>query len=104
MYRTCEKYHNFYLGNQWAGLQSGDEELPVINFIKPIGKYKISIIAQNQMSIVYTATTDDQQLIQICEMLSKFAAAQWEKSKMDTLSWRIIKKCLYYRRSLCIWV
>lgn len=91
MYRSCEKYHNFYIGDQWAGLKSGDEEFPIFNFIKPIGKYKISMIAQNQMSIVYSATDNNPQLTEICSMLSKFAAAQWEKSKMDTLAWRVIK-------------
>lgn len=92
MYRECEKFHNFYSGNQWEGLKSGDEELPIINIIKPIGKYKIAMIAQNQMSIVYNAmNSKDPKLAEICKKLSRFAMAQWEKSKMDMLSWRVIK-------------
>lgn len=92
MYRNCEKYHNFYIGDQWHGLKSGDEELPIFNFIKPVGKYKIALIAQNQMSIVYSAMGGDQEAVTtICKQLSAFAEAQWEKSKMDTLAWRVIK-------------
>lgn len=92
MYRECETFHNFYIGDQWHGLKSGDEDLPIFNFIKPVGKYKISLIAQNQMSIVYSAMGGDTDLVTgVCEALSKFAAAQWEKSKMDTLAWRVIK-------------
>lgn len=92
MYRECEKFHNFYIGDQWHGLKAGNEELPIFNFIKPIGKYKIALIAQNQMSIVYSAMGGDTDTVtQVCKMLSKFAAAQWEKSKMDTLSWKVIK-------------
>lgn len=92
MYRNCEKYHNFYIGDQWHGLKSGDEDLPIFNFIKPVGKYKIALIAQNQMSIVYSAMGGDTEMVtDVCEALSKFAAAQWEKSKMDTQAWRVIK-------------
>lgn len=92
MYRDCEKYHNFYIGDQWHGLKSGDEELPIFNFIKPVGKYKIALIAQNQMSIVYSAMGGDPEVVApVCKQLSKFAEAQWEKSKMDTLAWRVIK-------------
>lgn len=92
MYRECEKCHNFYIGDQWHGLKSGNEELPIFNFIKPIGKYKIALIAQNQMSIVYSAMGGNtEEITDICKMLNKFAEAQWEKSKMDTLSWKVIK-------------
>lgn len=45
MYTLTEKCHRFYEGDQWHGLQSGDEELPVLNFIKPICRYKIAMVA-----------------------------------------------------------
>lgn len=94
MYRECEKFHNFYIGDQWHGLKSDNEDLPIFNFIKPVGKYKIALIAQNQMSIVYSAMgKSNDEMTAICSALSKFAAAQWEKSKMDTLAWKVIKNC-----------
>ena len=34
MYTQAEKCHRFYEGDQWHGLQAGDEELPMLNFIK----------------------------------------------------------------------
>lgn len=91
LYRDTEKAHNFYNGEQWKGIESGGEELPSLNIIKPIGRYKTAIIAQNAMSIVYTSTTEDENTIKICGLLNKYAAQQWEKNKMDTLSWSVIK-------------
>lgn len=91
MYEEAEKCHNFYIGKQWEGLQAGDEDLPMFNFIKPVGKYKISMIAQNLMNIIYSPMNNNPAAANICSKLSEFAASQWEKNKMDTKAWRIIK-------------
>ena len=48
-----ERNWNFYIGNQWKGLKSGGEDLPMMNFIKPIVQYKVSSVAQNAMTAVY---------------------------------------------------
>ena len=37
-----------------ARIKSGGEELPILNIIKGIVKYKVSTVAQNTMSAVYT--------------------------------------------------
>lgn len=51
MYTQAEKCHRFYEGDQWHGLQAGDEELPMLNFIKPICRYKIVMVAMNDTAI-----------------------------------------------------
>lgn len=92
LYRKCEMFHRFFIGDQWHGLKNDGEELPIFNFIKPVGKYKISMIAQNVMSIVYSAMGGEREEIShVCELLNGFAASQWEKSKMDSLAWSVIK-------------
>ncbi|MEF9984259.1 MAG: hypothetical protein RR806_05320 [Oscillospiraceae bacterium] len=91
MYAQSKQNYNFYFGDQWNGCKSGNEELPVLNFIKPVCKYKISMIAQNLMSIVYNNMAEKENDSRICSVLTQFAEAQWEKSKMDSLSWEIIK-------------
>lgn len=90
LYSDTEKYHRFYIGDQWHGLKSSKEELPIFNFIKPVGKYKISMVAQNSMGIVYSHMGGNYP--EVIETLNRFAASQWEKSKMDTLAWRTIKR------------
>lgn len=89
MYSDTERFHHFFAGNQWYKAETGGKELPVLNFIKPTGKYKISLVAQNNMAIVFSDMAGDNQ--ELCEMLNDFAAQTWEKSKMDFVSWEVIK-------------
>ena len=49
-----DRCHRMYNGDQWHGLKSGGEELPMLNFIKGVVKYKVSTVAQNTMSAVCT--------------------------------------------------
>lgn len=92
MYTKTERCHRFYEGNQWHGAKAGGEELPVLNFIKPVVNYKVSIVAMNNTAIIYSAINGQKQAHEICDVLTKFANAQWEKSKMDSKKWEIIKK------------
>lgn len=94
MYTEIEKYHRFYIGDQWYGLKTGNrsrDTIPVSNFIKPVGKYKISMIAQNNMAIVYSSMGNDEATAQLCEYLNILAEKTWEKTKMDTIAWETIK-------------
>lgn len=91
MYNDIKRCHNFYEGKQWQDIQSGGEELPIYNFIKPTGRYKISMIAQNLMSINYSDMSSDEKADSFCELLNVFARQQWERLKMDTISWKVIK-------------
>lgn len=91
MYTLTEKCHRFYEGDQWHGLQSGDEELPVLNFIKPICRYKIAMVAMNDTAILFSPMDDDPQKAEICDALTEFAAAQWEKGKLDSKKWAVVK-------------
>ncbi|MEG1754298.1 MAG: hypothetical protein RR234_10340 [Christensenella sp.] len=90
MYKDAEKNYKFYMGDQWFETNTGGDNLPVFNFIKPTLKYKISMIAQNQMAIDYTDMGADN--ADVTDALNDFAAKQWEKSKLDTLMWGTIKR------------
>lgn len=91
MHQAVKRAHNFYEGNQWEGAKTGGETLPVLNFIKPICKYQIGTVAMNDTAIIYNSMTDDDTLRGVCDALTRFAAAQWEKGKMDSKKWEIIK-------------
>lgn len=91
MYGRVERCHHFYEGDQWHGIKSGGEELPVLNFIRPICTYKIATVAMNDTAVIYSAMDGDAQAAAVCEMLTRFAGAQWEKGKMDSKKWAVIK-------------
>src|SRR5574344_825797 len=43
-----------YSGDQWYGCKTDGEELPVLNFIQPTIKHKISTVSQNNMVAKYS--------------------------------------------------
>ena len=91
MYRRVERCHRFYEGDQWAGIKAGGEELPMLNFIRPICTYKIATVAMVDTAIIYSAMDGDPQAAAVCEALTRFAAVQWEKGKLDSKKWAVIK-------------
>lgn len=87
-----EKAHRFYIGDQWYGLKSGGEELPMFNFIKPIIRFKTSTICQKTMTAVYSPfDIRDEQEKAAAEGLGRYFAKMWELGKMDTVCRRVIK-------------
>ena len=91
VYTNAEKCHKFYIGEQWDGLQSDGEDLPIFNFIKPIVRYKVGTVSQNTMVANYTPFDKTPETQQACELLNVHFAKAWERAKMDSLSWKIIK-------------
>lgn len=91
MYKEAELCHDFYKGEHWKGLESGGEKFPILNYIKPVTKYKVAMIAMNNMAIVYSSMDNDENTKSICKALTDFAAKQWEKCKMDSQIWKVLK-------------
>lgn len=60
-FRQLTKNYNFYMGDQWKGLESGDNAMPMDNIIAPICNYKIGVVNQNNMSIVYSSENVDKE-------------------------------------------
>lgn len=99
----AERCWNFYKGDQWKGLQSGGEELPTLNIIKGTVKHKVATVAQNSMAANFTSMDGDEATAEVCDKLSKFFARCWEKGKLDSHGWNILKEacivsdaCLFY--------
>lgn len=87
-----DKCHRFFNGDQWHGVKADNEELPMLNFIKGVVKYKVATVAQNTMSAVFSPMGNKEaEYINACDALNKHFATMWERSKMDSLSWKIIK-------------
>ncbi len=106
-FEQCEKVHTrmgldedtarayrFYEGDQWYGLESGNEELPVYNFIAPVVKYKTAMVAMNNMCINYNAPFSDESAQRICVSLSDLAMQKWERFKMDSKCWDIVRAAM----------
>lgn len=104
-YTQVNKNHDFYIGRQWKGLESGNMSMPVKNIIKPICDYKVGVVSQNTVSIVFSsANFSDDDLKEIegisfkeqadkeFKILNKYVAKIWEDNNMDSKQWDIIKE------------
>ena len=85
-----------YNGNQWEGAKLGDVEPVQKNFIKPIVKYKVSVIHDNLYAVHYSSQNYENRQFQkeaerYCELLNGYISRLWEKDKMDFKGRRITK-------------
>lgn len=90
-----EQAHRFYEGDQWFGVQAGNEKLPVFNVIKTIVSHKVAVVAQNNLEIVYRPTDavdEDYDLLSAtCEVLNKQASMIWERLKLTRHMWNDVR-------------
>lgn len=96
IYVDTDRNYNFYIGNQWAGAKLGDVEPVVKNFIKPIVKYKLSVIHDNLYAINYSSQNYEnpsfrKEAERYCRILNGYAAKVWEKDKMDFKGRRVTR-------------
>lgn len=96
IYTDTDRNYRMYNGDQWAGAKLGDVEPVQKNFIKPIVKYKISVIHDNLYAINYSSLNYENQEFRktaerVCDMLNSYAARVWEQDKMDFKGRRVSK-------------
>jgi len=95
LYSTVEENHRFFQGDQWHGVKSEGLPTPVFNIIKPVLRYKISSIMQNDVSIIYSCENFDDkdyaQLKRAAELLTTYAKQLWERLKMDYYNEELLK-------------
>ena len=96
IYTDTDRNHRFYNGDQWGGAKLGDVEPVQKNFIKPIVKYKVSVIHDNLYAIVYSSQNNENREFQkeaekYCEMLNRYAGRIWEKDQMDYKGRKVTK-------------
>lgn len=100
---STRKNWNFYLGNQWEGLQTGGEKMPMFNFIKPVVKYKVAVISQNKMAARYIDPESRPEYKGVCEALNKNFEKLWENGKFDVKSWNTVKSAAVVGDAYLFW-
>lgn len=96
IYTDTDRNYRMYNGDQWGGAKLGDVEPVQKNFIKPIVKYKVSVIHDNLYAVIYSSENYRNRAFQqeagrYCEMLNRYAARIWERDQMDKKGRRITK-------------
>ena len=96
IYVDTDRNYRMYNGNQWEHAKLGDVEPVQKNFIKPIVKYKVSVVHDNLYAINYSSMNYEnrefrKEAERYCDMLNGYAARVWEQDKMDYKGRRITK-------------
>ena len=96
IYVDTDRNYRMYNGNQWEHAKLGDVEPVQKNFIKPIVKYKVSVIHDNLYAINYSSQNYENHQFQkeaerYCDLLNGYARRLWEKDKMDFKGRRVTK-------------
>ena len=96
IYTDTDRNYRMYNGNQWEGAKLGDVEPVQKNFIKPIVKYKVSVIHDNLYGINFSSQNYENREFQkasgrYCEMLNRYAMRVWEKDKLDFKGRRVTR-------------
>ena len=96
IYDDTDRNYRFYNGNQWEGAKLGDVEPVQKNFIKPIVKYKVSVIHDNLYAVNYSSQNYENRQFQkeasrYCDLLNGYISRLWEKDKMDFKGRRVTK-------------
>ena len=96
IYVDTDRNYRMYNGNQWEGAKLGDVEPVQKNFIKPIVKYKVSVVHSNLYSAIFTSQNYESRQFQkeaerYCDLLNNYISRLWEKDKMDFKGRRVTK-------------
>jgi hypothetical protein len=96
IYVDTDRNYRMYNGDQWHGAKLGDVEPVQKNFIKPIVKYKVSVIHDNLYGIVYSSMNYENTQFRkaaerYCDLLNGYIGRLWEQDKMDFKLRRVTK-------------
>ena len=96
IYTDTDRNYRMYNGNQWGNAKLGDVEPVQKNFIRPIVRYKVSVVHDNLYAIVYSSQNFEnsefaKEAERYCDMLNRYASRIWEKDKMDFKGRKITK-------------
>ena len=96
IYTDTDRNYRFYGGDQWAGVKMDGVEPVQKNFIKPIVKYKVSVIHDNLYAVHYSSQNYENRQFQkeaerYCDLLNGYIRRIWEKDKLDFKGRRVTK-------------
>jgi len=101
-YKT-EKNWQMYIGEQWAAVKDNEglTDLPMLNFIKPVVKYKVSTIAQHAVTALFSDMNSANN--EVVKNLNKLFDISWDKAKMNRISWETLQNSAVQGDAYCYW-
>ncbi len=69
LYENVERNENFYIGNQWEGVSAPGLEKPVLNFLRRVVAYFISMIVSDDVAVSLSSVGGGAQGEFVCDVL-----------------------------------
>ena len=86
LFEKTKQQQNFFLGRQWEGLNAPDLEKPVLNFVKRVVNYLISVLMVNDVAISLKKDSDtDIALRAVQNEIEKINESSRFKSKLRNI-------------------
>lgn len=83
LFDKTQQHHNFFLGRQWEGLNAPDLEKPVLNFVKRVVNYLMSVLMVQDVAINLKSKDTQIALVDALEKeMEKINEASRFKSKL----------------------
>lgn len=103
IFDKTEKNWKMYTGKQWEAVEDskGMENLPMLNFIKPIIKYKVSTIAQHSVTALFSDLNNEN--AETVLKLNKLFDVSWDKAKMNRIAWENLNNAAIQGDSYAYW-
>jgi hypothetical protein len=86
LYETVKQNENFFIGKQWERLNAPDFDKPVLNFLKRVVSYQISMIVSDDISANFTLADETEESKFICELLSEEINTIIEKNNIKSMN------------------
>ena len=104
LYEQIKKNENFFIGRQWEGLNAPDLPKPVVNVLKRVVSYFISMIVSDDIGISMTPFSDAEPQIQIvCRVIENEIRRMFEQMTIKSIFRDCIRNaavdgdaCLYF--------
>lgn len=88
---TVKKNEDFYIGDQWEGVNAPDLDHPTFNFLQRVVSFFIAMIVSDDVGVAFSPFDDDAGNIAICSMLENEVSKVIERGKAKNKGQMVIR-------------
>lgn len=93
LYDTVEQNENFFIGRQWEGVNAPDLEKPVLNFLRRVVTYFVSMIVSDDIAVSFTPMRRNPKGEEISKILSAEVERVLELAKVQAKNRELLRDC-----------
>lgn len=94
LYETVRQNEDFYIGNQWNGLQAPDLDKPVLNFLKRVCSYIVAMLVSDDIGVTIRPFIRSEQNMRRAKVLEREVGRVIERTKAKAKGRDILRNCV----------